>query len=359
MTERLRYPLPLPGHLKQELGRELPQRANWGLVFQRFVGFSESSQTPRRSRSSRTSASVAAPPWTLEGGAKREAWDRVLSQASACFKDRELQEILEGLHLRLERAARAGGRPADTRRLEVDWRVTVGFSTPSVLETGICLHRVYGIPFVPGSAVKGITRSYCFERVAEALGVRPLAPEEIAERHKKGQRTPWEILETVLTAPADDDRRRELERRWEELQKAVRECGMGRAEPLRDLSCFWNSGEIPPTLFRQVFGTPYRTGQVIFFDAYPEALMLGDQPIVELDVLNPHYPEGEDPADYLSPVPVFFLALRQGTPFRFWLAARGEGAAAVLGAAARWVKAALTERGIGGKTAVGYGGFRG
>lgn len=42
----------------------------------------------------------------------------------------------------------------------LDWRMVVGLGGESVLETDIALHYLYGIPFLPGSALKGLTRSY-------------------------------------------------------------------------------------------------------------------------------------------------------------------------------------------------------
>lgn len=39
-------------------------------------------------------------------------------------------------------------------------RVVVGLGAESVLETSICLHRIYGFPIIPGSALKGLARAY-------------------------------------------------------------------------------------------------------------------------------------------------------------------------------------------------------
>src|SRR5690348_10448730 len=40
------------------------------------------------------------------------------------------------------------------------WRMVVGLGGETVLETDLTLHHLYGIPFIPGSALKGLTRSY-------------------------------------------------------------------------------------------------------------------------------------------------------------------------------------------------------
>lgn len=41
-----------------------------------------------------------------------------------------------------------------------EWRVVTGLGGASVYETSITLHHLYGFPFFPGSAVKGVTRSW-------------------------------------------------------------------------------------------------------------------------------------------------------------------------------------------------------
>ncbi len=41
-----------------------------------------------------------------------------------------------------------------------DWRMVVGLGGETVLETDLTLHHLYGFPFIPGSALKGLTRAY-------------------------------------------------------------------------------------------------------------------------------------------------------------------------------------------------------
>src|SRR6266700_1312100 len=40
------------------------------------------------------------------------------------------------------------------------WRMVVGLGGETVLETDLTLHHLYGIPLIPGSALKGLTRAY-------------------------------------------------------------------------------------------------------------------------------------------------------------------------------------------------------
>jgi len=112
--------------------------------------------------------------------------------------------------------------------------------------------------------------------------------------------------------------------------------------------------------FRRIFGSQQRdreqAGAIIFFDAIPTQV-----PLVKLDVMNPHYGEyyrggSTPPADWLSPVPVYFLAVER-TPFLFALAARRKEANGLTPTVVKWLKAALNELGVGAKTAAGYGYF--
>jgi CRISPR type III-B/RAMP module RAMP protein Cmr6 len=43
---------------------------------------------------------------------------------------------------------------------EIDWRMVVGLGGDTILETDLTLQHLYGIPFIPGSALKGLTQAY-------------------------------------------------------------------------------------------------------------------------------------------------------------------------------------------------------
>lgn len=95
-------------------------------------------------------------------------------------------------------------------------------------------------------------------------------------------------------------------------------------------------------------------GQAIFFDAFPTKA-----PRIELDVMTPHYPDyyssGKPPADWQSPVPITFLTVGRGTPFRVLI---GLPNAALRNEVESRLKRVLSEQGLGAKTAVGYGYMR-
>jgi CRISPR-associated protein Cmr6 len=65
--------------------------------------------------------------------------------------------------LAYERWARdlLGGGPHRLDDLKTQGRLIVGLGSENVLETGIRLHHTYGLPLIPGSALKGLASHYC------------------------------------------------------------------------------------------------------------------------------------------------------------------------------------------------------
>lgn len=51
--------------------------------------------------------------------------------------------------------------------IEISGRMIVGLGAESVLETSITLHRIYGVPYIPGSALKGLAASYAHRFMGE------------------------------------------------------------------------------------------------------------------------------------------------------------------------------------------------
>lgn len=60
------------------------------------------------------------------------------------------------------------GYGAKTRTGKVKGRMVVGLGDESVLETSITLHRTYGVPYIPGSALKGLAASYARHQLGDA-----------------------------------------------------------------------------------------------------------------------------------------------------------------------------------------------
>jgi CRISPR-associated protein Cmr6 len=58
---------------------------------------------------------------------------------------------------------------AQMQTLKVDGRMIVGLGAESVLETSITLHKTYGVPYIPGSALKGLVAFYIRQELDENL----------------------------------------------------------------------------------------------------------------------------------------------------------------------------------------------
>ena len=105
--------------------------------------------------------------------------------------------------------------------------------------------------------------------------------------------------------------------------------------------------------FIKVFGSQASAGKVQFLPAYP----INDVAL-SLDIMNPHfsdyYTDTELPTDTQDPIPINFLTVGQ-TPFRFAILTKEQE---LIKIAEDWVNKTLTDKGLGAKTAVGYGYFR-
>lgn len=195
-------------------------------------------------------------------------------------------------------------------------RLIVGLGGKGALEIGITLDKVTGLPFVPGSALKGLCRSYALYTLAEKYGV-PIEKEAFAS------------FDEELTSGKYDS---------EDLART----------------------------YHRAFGTQEGAGVLVFFDAVVAALPPGN-PLFALDVMTPHFPKyytssGKDsPADNDSPNPVNFIAVAHRTTFAFAVGVRAGVQHAdtqdVLAVASGWLQTALQDFGVGSKTAAGYGAF--
>ncbi len=180
-------------------------------------------------------------------------------------------------------------------------RLIVGLGSENVLETGIRLHHTYGVPLIPGSALKGLASHYCHEVWGQGKKTEGIA---------------------------------------------------------KDNEPFQRGGEF----HRIAFGTTKDGGLVTFHDAWITPASLRDGSL-RLDVMTPHHPKWQTneapPTDFDSPVPVSFLSVA-GT-FRVRLSWSGpveypvEQAKIWTNRTLEILLQALAEWGIGGKTSSGYG----
>ena len=230
------------------------------------------------------------------------------------------------------------------------WRFVVGLGAAHVLETSITLHRLFGLPIIPASGLKGAARAYALCNLATELGVPILSPEEAAELNSHGKETPLQKLEKLAEVLATETNDQKQQAALDELREDEH---LPADAQMRGLDLETLRSKLLP--FTEIFGTTGQAGKIVFLDAIPLEV-----PKFTLDIMNPHYPEyyrtegGEAPSDWQSPKPVFFLTVSE-TPYLFAIVARTKDSVSSLATAERWLKGALKELGIGAKTSADYG----
>jgi len=339
--------LPLPSAVGTWAAEHLAKCSHFGLRHQTYFAYPE--------------------PWGFKPGGsdkKSEVWGELMGHAEHICKG--MQPEVDGANARRKRMAQAlavhwgvEGRVV-TFTGEVAWRLALGLGNEHPLENGMTLHRSLGLPYLPGSALKGLARRWALTGLAEEFDI-PLESDRkaLTELHHK-RRSPLERFDALVSVPepkANDPatvRKREKLREVFDLLAADLEwqAGAPSFEEVRARS----------TLYRRAFGSQDSRGEVCFLDALPESSVVKDKPIITHDVVTPHHQEyygsegkSAPPADWDAPVPSAFLAVRKGARFGFLL--HGP-CMTVVEQAAAWLKEALQKNGFGAKTTAGYGELR-
>ncbi len=238
--------------------------------------------------------------------------------------------------------------------LQTSSRLIVGLGSSHVLETSLTLHHIYGVPYVPGSAFKGVVRAASFWKMAEQL----IDPEDVRNSEKR-----LESFQKVLYGvPVWQEKSAQ---KWREL---IRDNEIAHA--------ILQQHDSEDVLRHQLlFGTAGFKGLLTFLDVHPEP---GQTDLFDLDVMTPHYskyyadPENNPPGDWYDPVPIPFLTVKAGISFRAlvlfdrWRWAKVKERLSLeldleKGLKERvegWVKEAFASLGVGAKTRLGYGRFK-
>ena len=121
------------------------------------------------------------------------------------------------------------------------------------------------------------------------------------------------------------------------------------------------SNGIDANTIREIFGDDSEDGSkhsssIIFYDAFSSNAKL------HVDISNCHHMKYYDekkniPLDDEQPNPVFFLALKPGAKFNFYLVLKDGGNSENLNMVFEILQKALSYNGIGAKTSLGYGSF--
>lgn len=199
----------------------------------------------------------------------------------------------------------------DEIQAATSYRLIVGLGNPSVMETAMTLHNTYGIPYIPGQALKGVMRSYFLQKY-------------------------YDIEEN----------------KFDDIE-------------------FNNKKINSKHLYKNIFGDDFngednKKGNVIFFDSFP----VSEQITIEKDVMTPHYGkyygDGENPTDLFNTNPISFYTIKN-TKFSFMVALIEEtidvskdksiDTQELKSFIFKLIKETLEEHGVGAKTAVGYGYF--
>ena len=217
----------------------------------------------------------------------RETYSQVLKQR------REALALLS----RYQRVKILHGRPTG--------KAFPGLGAAHVRESSLTIHPVYGVPYLPGSSIKGVVRHWALEAFFQG-----------------GEKA----YETALKG----------------------EAGETKARHAR--------------VIREIFGDQEHSGAVQFHDAFAS-----EEVCLKSDVLTVHfrdyYQKGKPPTDHMSPVPNEFYGV-EAPYFEFVITLAGQNhrdssldGEDLLEVAGMWLEQALTEMGIGAKTTSGYGCF--
>jgi CRISPR-associated protein Cmr6 len=239
---------------------------------------------------------------------------------------------------RPEPPSKVEGYAIEKFRLKTAYRLVIGAGYPSFIENGFLFHHVYGIPYIPGETLKGLARTVFILSVAEAI---------------KGKFDPSKI-EEVLSEEAEKEISEEAKGILHQIPEKINII-------LDDYTI-----ENPVETFRKIFGSKERRGQVIFFDAYPVEFKPSEH--FEADIMNSHYGDyyqsGKAPADWLSPNPIHFLALKEGIVFEFSLGLaplepmEDNEEKLLLATVRKLLEVGLKNFGVGNKKRKGYGWFK-
>jgi len=238
---------------------------------------------------------------------------------SKVLGERKCFEIPEEVKRRINRRVRLNGFRVLEWEGELEGGLIIGMGAPHVHETTLSFHKPWGVPYIPGTALKGLLRTYYIERALQRIeGYAP----SCMDAFLSGEPHPKDVGHKEEQCPV-----------WQSQEKLVDEVNE----------------------FRRIFGTKEGRGGVIFMDAFPS----GGSFCLKMDVMSVHYMDyytgrgNVPPADWSSPIIIAFMKVVD-TKFR-GLIISDVLDESQLNAIKVNMKKALSLYGIGAKTSVGYG----
>jgi CRISPR-associated protein Cmr6 len=247
------------------------------------------------------------------------------------------------------------------------------------LENGFAFLGPYGVPYLPGSGVKGVVR-----RAAEELALGLWEDRRGWDIASVWWLFGFEAGSVYLAGPTDKVRADVVSREALSWRARFRDAIRSGRIDLKGVSVFVDKATGPET------GDRYVEDPEAFLDRLAEERMAGARSprllreeihfkgalrfwdaLIEpagdsltVDILNPHfgdyYQEGDSPADCGQPVPNFFLTVPPGSRFDFFMQVEGRRLPEEL--SGKWhtlvetaFRLAFDWLGFGAKGAVGYG----
>jgi len=253
-------------------------------------------------------------PYTLDKNEENNNKDKylrlVINEMNKLVNSGILNEINKRVDSYLGDLRSNGYKVEKIDNLTCPWRLIIGLGASHPQETSMTLHHIYGIPYIPGSAIKGVTRHWAVLKFAEEMS--------------KSENIKFEKAIEKVSKALENGEKMDLKVEDLEFNQLI-----------------------------EIFGTQKQEGKVIFFDAYP----VGEINL-KIDVMNPHYSEyyskGQPPTDWQNPIPIKFLTV-ENTKFEFYLGIKSKNSEGLLDKTKRLLLEALKEYGIGAKTSLGYG----
>jgi CRISPR-associated protein Cmr6 len=315
---------------------------------------------------------------------KPESKKKFEALKSVCELSKESIGLLDSLRSRqssLASAAVSAKTVIFDREVISQSPFVTGMGLEHPLENGFSFLHPYGLPYLPGSSVKGVLR-----RAAEELALfEPEAKD-------------WDIVKVwwlfgfdstsaffsqsqggVPHPAVQEERQRWLDSYLAKLDRCDHSLAQSlvSALPKKEDREKWIMKpieflrELPAADMKSLRQSLHIRGALQFWDVYPKP----DQNHLRVDIMNPHYNhyyQGDSspqkkispPGDWGTPNPIYFLTVPEGTSFRFIVehepvlnpsvqaALPREKVKALLDAAMEF---AFTWLGFGAKTSIGYG----
>lgn len=211
-------------------------------------------------------------------------------------------------------------------------RLLIGHGNAAPTEVGLTFHHTWGVPIIPGSALKGLLSHY----LSITYGPADVSLHPGSSDHPEPERAPFQ-------GPTWKNRR--IRHSPGEVHAAL--FGAPDADSDQEYVGTYEVGQ--------------RRGAVVFHDAWLIPDETNPAPLA-VDVITTHHSnyymasaaQRPWPNDYEDPTPISFLSVRPGV--KFFIALSGDP---------KWVKFAaehladaLADWGIGSKSAAGYGRMR-